>query len=64
MFPQDRLTQETILHPHQYKPANAKPQAQCNSSTNQHDLQRLEPCQFTYRKLKNQSIPLSTPYAT
>nr|WP_211194851.1 hypothetical protein [Enterobacter sp.] len=23
-----------------------------------------ETCQFTYRKLKNQSIPLSTPYAT
>ncbi len=46
MFPQDRLTQETILHPHQYKPANAKTQAQCNSSTNQHDLQRLEPCQL------------------
>ncbi len=24
----------------------------------------LEPLQFTYRKLKNQTIPLSTPYAT
>ncbi len=24
----------------------------------------LPPGQFTYRKLKNQSIPLSTPYAT
>ncbi|KDM00917.1 hypothetical protein AE14_05416 [Klebsiella pneumoniae UCI 55] len=27
-------------------------------------LKRCGPIEFTYRKLKNQSIPLSTPYAT
>ncbi|MCY6665552.1 Tn3 family transposase, partial [Escherichia coli] len=28
------------------------------------ELGRIERTLFTYRKLKNQSIPLSTPYAT
>ncbi len=35
-----------------------------NSIRRERPLTDDELMQFTYRKLKNQSIPLSTPYAT